>query len=71
MTEYEYEYYSTFQKATEYEYEYYSDWKKQPNTNIIRIEKIIKIRIQILVFGLNYSNNIQIPNYSLTSGAIS
>ena len=97
MTEYEYEYYSTFQKwpntntniirfekgdriririlfglkkATEYEYEYYSDWKNRPNTNtnIIRIEKIIKIRIRILVFGLNYSNNIRIPNYSLTSG---
>ena len=56
-------------KAIEYEYEYYSDWKNRPNTNtnIIRIEKIIKIQIRILVFGLNYSNNIQIPNYSLTS----
>ena len=41
------------------------------NTNTIRFEKItrIKIQIQILVFGLNYSNNIQIPNYSLTSAS--
>ena len=98
MTEYEYEYYSTFQKwpntntniirfekgyriririlfglkkATEYEYEYYSVWKNRPNTNtnIIRIEKIIKIQIRILVFGLNYSNNIQMPNYWLTSAS--
>ena len=98
MTEYEYEYYLTFQKwpntntniirfekgdriririlfglkkAIEYEYEYYSDWKNRPNTNtnIIRIEKIIKIQIRILVFGLNYSNNIQIPNYWLTSAS--
>ena len=37
------------------------------NTNIIRFGKITRIRIQILVFGLNYSNNIQIPNYLLTS----
>ena len=58
-------------KAIEYEYEYYSDWKNRPNTNtnIIRIEKIIKIQIRILVFGLNYSNNIQIPNYWLTSAS--
>ena len=97
MTEYEYEYYSTFQKwpntntniirfekgdriririlfglkkATEYEYEYYSVWKNLPNTNtnIICFEKITRIRMRILVLGLNYSNNIQIPNYSLTSG---
>ena len=82
---------------TEYEYEYYSSSKKWPNTNtnIIRFEKITRIRIRIL-FGLKkspeyeyeyysvwkyqpntntnilvfeyYSNNIQIPNYSLTSG---
>ena len=98
MTEYEYEYYSTFQKwpntntniirfekgdriririlfglkkATEYEYEYYSVWKNLPNTNtnIIRFEKITRIRMRILVLGLNYSNNIQIPNYSLTSAS--
>ena len=51
------------------EYEYYSVWKNPPNmnTNIIRFGKITRIRIQILVFGLNYSNNIQIPNYLLTS----
>ena len=72
---------------TEYEYEYYSSSKKwrNTNTNIIRFEKITRIRIRIL-FGLKisteykyeyfgirilfeyYSNNIQIPNYSLTSG---
>ena len=48
------------------EYEYYWAWKYWPNTNtnIIRLEKITRIRI----FGLNYSNNIRIPNYSLTSG---
>ena len=40
----------------EYEYEYYSVWKKQPNTNknIIRFEKIDRIRLQIL-FGLEKS----------------
>ena len=56
-------------KSTEYEYEYYSVWKNQPNTNTntIRFEKINRIRIRIPVFGLNYSNNIRIPNYSLTS----
>ena len=36
------------------------------NTNIIRFEKFTRIQIQILVFGLKYSNNIRIPNYSLT-----
>ena len=56
-------------KSPEYEYEYYSVWKYRPNTNIIRLEKIPRIRIQILVFGLKYSNNIWIPNYSLTSDA--
>ena len=85
------------EKSPEYEYEYYSVWKNHPNTNmnIIRFEKITRIRIQIL-FGLRkspeyeyeyysiwkyrpntntnilvfeyYSNNIRIPNYSLTSG---
>ena len=56
-------------KSTEYEYEYYSGWKNRPNTNtnIIRFENIDRIRIRILVFGPNYSNNIRIPNYSLTS----
>ena len=55
---------------TEYEYEYYSVWKYRPNTNtnIILLEKITRIRIRILVFGLNYSNNIRIPKYSLISG---
>ena len=42
-------------KSPEYEYEYYSVWKYQPNTNT-----------NILVFEY-YSNNIRIPNYSLTS----
>ena len=43
-------------KATEYKYEYYSARKKQPNTNtnIIRFEKIYRIRIRIL-FGLKKS----------------
>ena len=69
MTEYEYEYYSTFKndriqirilialrKAAEYEYEYFLVWKKQPNTNtnIIRFENIDRIRIRIL-FGLKKS----------------
>ena len=58
-----------FKKATEYEYEYYLVWKNRPNTNtnIILFEKITWIRIWILVFGLNYFNNIWIPNYWLTS----
>ena len=94
MTEYEYEYYSTFQKwpntntniirfekgdriririlfglkkATKYKYKYYLVWKNWPNTNIIRFEKINQIRI--LVFGLNYLNNIQTSNYLLTSAS--
>ena len=52
MTEYEYEYYSTFKKLTEYEYEYYSGFQKWPNTNtnIIRLPKNDQIRIRIL-FG--------------------
>ena len=37
------------------------------NTNIIRFENISRIRIRISLFGLNYSNIIRIPNYSLTS----
>ena len=37
------------------------------NTNSIWFQKVTRIRIQILVFGLKYSNNIRIPNYSLTS----
>ena len=37
------------------------------NTNIIRFENIFRIRIRISLFGLNYSNIIRIPNYSLTS----
>ena len=56
-------------KSAEYEYEYYSVLKNHPNTNTntIRFENIYRIRIRILVFGPNYSNNIRIPNYSLTS----
>ena len=37
------------------------------NMNNIRFQKITRIRIRILVFGLKYQNNIRIPNYSLTS----
>ena len=44
-------------KSPEYEYEYYSIWKYRPNTNT-----------NILVFEY-YSNNIRIPNYSLTSAS--
>ena len=58
-----------FEKSPEYEYEYYSVLKNHPNTNtnIIRFENITRIRIRISLFGLNYSNIIRIPNYSLTS----
>ena len=58
-----------FEKSPEYEYEYYSVFKNHPNTNtnIIRFENIFRIRIRISLFGLNYSNIIRIPNYSLTS----
>ena len=42
--------------------------KRPIHHQLMFIRKIIRIRIQILVFGLNYSNNIRIPNYSLTSG---
>ena len=44
-------------------------WWPNTNTNIIWFEKITQIRIRILLLGLNYSNNIQIPNYSLTSAS--
>ena len=82
MTEYEYEYYSTFEKLPNtntniirfekidrIRLRILFDLKNRPNTNtnIIRFGKITRIRIRILVFGLNYSNNIRIPNYSLTS----
>ena len=44
------------EKSPKYEYEYYSVWKIHPNTNtnIIRFEKITRIRIRIL-FGLKKS----------------
>ena len=47
----------------------YSVLKNHPNTNTntIRFENICRIRIRISLFGLNYSNTIRIPNYSLTS----
>ena len=63
MTEYEYEYYSAFQKwpntntniirlskMTEYEYEYYSAFQKWPNTNtnIIRLPKNFEVWKHIL-----------------------
>ena len=52
-------------KSLEYEYEYYSILKNHINTNMntIQFEKITQIRIQTLVFGLNYSNSIQIPKF--------
>ena len=70
MTEYEYEYYSVRKRRQSMNIIWFE--KKQPNTNmtIIRFEKITRIRIRILVFGLNYSNNIRIPNYSLTSATL-
>ena len=65
---------------------YYSVFKLQPNTimntiqalenhpntntNTIQFENICRIRIRISLFGLNYSNTIRIPNYSLTSDPI-
>ena len=39
------------------------------NTNNIRFQKVTRIRIQILLLGLKYSNYIRIPNYLFTSGA--
>ena len=52
-------------KSLEYEYEYSSALKDHLNTNMntIQFEKITRIRIQTLVFGLNYSNSIQIPKF--------
>ena len=48
----------------------YSVLKNHPstNTNSTWFENICRIRIPISLFGLNYSNTIRIPNYSLTSG---
>ena len=57
-------------KSLQYEYEYYSV-KKITQIRIwilFSLKKSTRIRIQTLVFGLNYSNSIQIPNYLLTSG---
>ena len=61
-----------FGKSCEYEYEQYSVLKNHPNTNTnsIRFENICRIRIRISLFGLNYSNTIRIPNYSLTSAPL-
>ena len=67
-----------FPKLTEYEYEYYSGFQKWPNTNtnIIRLPKNDRIRIRIL-FGfpkiINYEYKYRSPsqkwlNYSLISG---
>ena len=52
-------------KLTEYKYEYYSVWKYWPNTNtnIIRFEKIDRIRIRIL-FGLKISTEYEYEYYS-------
>ena len=53
-------------------YQAQNDQMMQMGTNQIniiccRFQKVSRIRIRILVFGLKYSNNIRIPNYSLTS----
>ena len=40
----------SLKKSIEYEYEYYLVWKYRTNTNIIRLEKITRIRIRILVY---------------------
>ena len=56
-------------KSLQYEYEYYSV-KKITQIRIwilFSLKKSTRIRIQTLVFGLNYSNSIQISNYSVTS----
>ena len=51
---------------TEYEYEYYSVWKNHPNTNtnIIRFEKITRIRIRIL-FGLKISTEYEYEYFGI------
>ena len=71
-----------FQTSTEYEYylglenhakyEYYLVLKNHPNTNMNSnlFENICRVRIRISLFGLNYSNTIRIPNYSLTSDLV-
>ena len=61
-----------FRKSGEYEYEYIRFWKIiriwiRILFDTIRFENIWQIRIRIWLFGLNYSNTIRIPNYSLTS----
>ena len=75
--------YILFGLPTSTEYEYYSGLRNDANTNTntnstcfsknhldtntnsIRFENICRIRISLC--GLNYSNTIPIPNYSLTS----
>ena len=49
-----------FPKLTEYEYEYYSDFQKWPNTNtnIIRLPKNDQIRIRILLDSLKIKKNL-------------
>ena len=55
--------------VTECEYSARILWSVNRIRNIIWSEKIARwIRIWILVFGLNYSNDIWIQNYLLTSG---
>ena len=48
-------------------YEFLIEFPSNTNMNTIRLFQYDRIRIRILVFGLNYSNTIRIPNYSLTS----
>ena len=64
MTEYEYTNIIWFEKSIRIRIRILFGLENQPNTNIIWLEKIDRIRI--LVLGLNYSNNVQIPNYLLT-----
>ena len=51
---------------SENECKYCSVWENHLNTNTIVVEKINRIQIWIwlLVFGFNYSNRIQMPNYA-------
>ena len=61
-TEYEYEYYLAIYLCSVYIQENKWDWREY-----YLAWKITRIQIRILVFGLNYSNNIRIQNYLLTS----
>ena len=53
------------------EYEWYLVWENHLNPNIISFQKVTRIQLQILIFGLKYLNDIRIPNYSLTFARLS